>query len=162
VVALVAIAAVIASLLGASAANAYLGSAVNIELSTNTAPPGGSLNVTGQGFQPNSDVSLTLHSTPVSLGTAHTNGAGSFSQGVTIPASTTSGSHTITAVDAAGDTASASLTVTGSSGSSTPPSTGLAGTGVAVIGIGALGVVLLIGGGLMLLAGRRRKSMHTV
>ena len=34
------------------------------------------------------------------------------------------------------------------------------GTGVAVVGIGALGVVLLVGGGMMLLAGRRRTSNH--
>jgi hypothetical protein len=51
-------------------------------------------------------------------------------------------------VKVAGVSASAGTTAVGS---------GLAFTGASVIGIGALGVLLLVGGGLMLLAGRRGK-----
>jgi hypothetical protein len=43
------------------------------------------------------------------------------------------------------------------SGGTTAAGSGLAFTGASVIGIGALGGLLLVGGGLMLLAGRRRK-----
>ena len=43
------------------------------------------------------------------------------------------------------------------SGGTTAAGSGLAFTGASVIGIGALGGLLLVGGGLMLVAGRRRK-----
>ena len=36
----------------------------------------------------------------------------------------------------------------------------LSNTGVAVVGIGALGLVLLVGGAMLLLAGRRRGGAH--
>ena len=111
-------------------------------------------------FTPNSNASLSLHSAPVDLGTVTTDGSGSFSAQVTIPSSTTAGSHTIEALDTpTGDIATAGLTVTTGTGGGGGGGGGggLAGTGVAVIGIGALGLVLLVGGGLMLMAGRRRK-----
>ncbi len=137
-------------------ASAYpTGTAPKIALSTDTIPAGDSLTVTGQNFTPNSSADLSLHSSPVSLGSVTTDGNGEFSAVVTIPSDTTVGAHTIEAVDTpTGDVAVAPLTVTAGGGGTPPP---LGGTGVAVIGIGALGVVLLVGGGLMLMAGRRRK-----
>jgi hypothetical protein len=53
--------------------------------------------VTGQGFAPGQDVTLTLMSDPVVLGTAVPNSAGDFSQVVTIPAGTPLGSHQLVA-----------------------------------------------------------------
>jgi hypothetical protein len=52
----------------------------------------------------------------------------------------------------------AQITVAG--GSSSSSGGNLSSTGVAVIGIGAIGLVLLVGGALMLLAGRRRGGSH--
>jgi 5'-nucleotidase len=64
-------------------------------LSSGDVAPGGSVTVTDQGWQPDSTVDLSLHSTPVALGTATTGDDGSFSKTVTIPADTTLGVHTI-------------------------------------------------------------------
>lgn len=57
----------------------------------------------------------------------------------------------------AGTTASAPIQVAGVSASAPAASSGLAFTGTNAIGIGALGGLLLVGGGAMVFAGRRRK-----
>ena len=57
----------------------------------------------------------------------------------------------------AGTTASAPIQVAGVSASAPTASSGLAFTGTNAIGIGALGGLLLVGGGAMVFAGRRRK-----
>jgi LPXTG-motif cell wall-anchored protein len=58
-----------------------------------------------------------------------------------------------------GTTASAPLQVAGVTASApTSTSSGLAFTGTNAIGIGALGGLLLVGGGAMVFAGRRRKD----
>jgi hypothetical protein len=142
------------------AASAYPpGTGPTISTSTSTVPQGGSLTVFGDNFSPNSDAVLSLHSTPVGLGTVHTDSNGQFSAQITVPSSTTPGTHTIEALDTpTGDIASATITVTGGgTGGGGGGGGGVAETGVAVISIGALGLVLLVGGGLMLMAGRRRK-----
>lgn len=210
----------------------------SISDSPSSGPAGSSTTVSGQNFTPDSTVTLTFHSAPSSLGTAHTDASGRFSTKVTIPSDARKGHHTIFArdngsparhaqtgflvttrsgaggvtvsdptppaggsitVSGQGCTPGATITVSLDNGSTlatakadssgaysvvvTLPSGvtghhnitvngagcsgvlaidiqsgGLATTGVAVIGIGAVGVVLLVGGGLMLLAGRRRKS----
>ena len=149
-----------AASLGSTASAYPAGTAPSISVSSSTVAPGGSDTVSGTNFTPNSSVSLSLHSDPVDLGTVTTDGSGNFSAAVTIPSSTATGSHTIEALDTpTGDVATAAITVS-TSGTGTGGGGGgggLAGTGVAVIGIGALGIVLLVGGGLMLMAGRRRK-----
>jgi len=122
---------------------------------------GGSVIVTGENFTPNSNVVLTLTSVQVPLGTVHTDSNGEFTAQITIPSTEPTGQHTVEALDTpTGDVATATLTVVaggGTGGGTGGTGGGVAETGVAVIGIGALGVVLLIGGGLMLMAGRRRK-----
>lgn len=146
------------------AASAYPpGIAPTIATSVSTIPQGGSLTVTGNDFTPNGQAHLSLHSAVVDLGVVSVDANGQFSAQVTIPASESTGVHTIEGLDIpTGDVATATITVTGTGGGApggggTGGGGGLAGTGVAVIGIGALGVVLLVGGGLMLMAGRRRK-----
>ena len=57
----------------------------------------------------------------------------------------------------AGTVASAPIQVAGTSASAPAASSGLAFTGTNAIGIGALGGLLLVGGGAMVFAGRRRK-----
>lgn len=159
--ALIAVAGLViaAASLGAPASAYPAGTSPAISLSATTVPVSSSLTVFGSNFTPNKSATLTLHSTPVGLGTVAVDSKGAFSAQVTIPAGTTPGAHVIEALDVAtGDVTSAALTVTASgTGTGTGGGGGLAGTGVAVIGIGALGVVLLVGGGLMLMAGRRRK-----
>jgi hypothetical protein len=134
----------------ATAAFQVTGSATKpVSVSTTTPAPGGSLTVSGTSCTPGADITISLDGTTV-LKTTTADGTGAYSVGVTIPAGTSTGSHTIN-VEGAGCSGVEAITVTASGGG------GLAGTGVAVIGIGALGVVLLVGGGLMLLAGRRRR-----
>jgi len=111
--------------------------------------------VSGAGFAPGS-VALSLQSDPVALGSATADAAGNFSTTVTLP-SGLSGAHTIVATQGT-VTASASVTIDcPGAGGSTGGGGGLSNTGVAVVGIGALGLALLAGGGAMLLAGKRRK-----
>jgi hypothetical protein len=120
---------------------------------------GGTIVVHGQGCVPGGTVKVFFDGTLIGSGTA--NAAGRYNIKVTIPSNASPGSHTIT-VSGPGANCSGvegiSVTAPGSGGGSN--SGGLASTGVAVVGIGALGAVLLIGGGMMLLAGKRRNSKH--
>jgi hypothetical protein len=127
-----------------------------LSVTTQTPAAGGSLVLTGLGFGVNEDVSDTLHTVTYTLAGAHTDSSGGFSVTVTLPAGVT-GSHTIVSKGlTSGITASISISIGGtSSGGSS--SGGLSSTGVAVVGIAGLGTALLIGGGIMLMAGKRRK-----
>lgn len=126
-----------------------------ITLDHNQGPRGDSVKVTGTGFTPGT-ADLTFNSASVSLGSVTVDSAGNFVKTITVPGTVALGAHTVEASEAAhGEDATAPFTViaggTGGTGG------GLANTGVAVVGIAALGLVLLVGGGLMLMAGRRRK-----
>ena len=153
--------------LGAGSASAAYppGTNPSIALSKSSGLTGDSVVVTGSGFSLNSSAALSFHSTAVSLGSVSTSSTGTFTTTITVP-NVAVGPHTISATDGGtGQVASAAFAVTGQgalgSGGSGSGSGGggggLASTGVAVLGIASLGLVLLIGGGLMLLAGRRRK-----
>jgi hypothetical protein len=93
---------------------------------------------------PHADVDVSLHSTPVQLGTFPTDGTGSFTTNVTIPADTPVGAHSIvlSGTDARGRPATVTLALTvqdptalaHTGGSSAP----LALTGLLLIGVGAL------------------------
>jgi hypothetical protein len=116
---------------------------------------GGSITVSGTKCTPGATVTVKLDGS-TTLGSGTTDSSGAYSIPVTIPSSTSPGHHTISVVG--GNCAGSGvlgIEVLAPSGSGN-----LAGTGVAVVGIGAVGVVLLIGGGLMLLAGRRRAATH--
>jgi len=132
-------------------------------VSSTSVGPGGSIVLTDGGWQPDSTVDLSLHSTPVSLGTATTGDDGSFSKTITIPANTTAGAHTIeiTGTDANQQTATHSVeinvvTSTGSTvttvhtGGSTLPFTGSSTIPLVFFAL------TLVGGGLAMAARRRR------
>ena len=89
-------------------------------LGSSTVPPGGAVTVTAAGFAPNTTANMTLFSDPVSLGTTQADATGTVRATVRIPANTTAGQHTIviTGPGATGGTnqASATITVTGTSG----------------------------------------------
>ena len=61
--------------------------------STTTVRPGQPITVQSPGFSPDEQVSVTLHSTPVSLGTVRADGDGDVDAAVTIPSTTVPGSH---------------------------------------------------------------------
>jgi hypothetical protein len=117
-----------------------------VTVSDPTPPEGGSITVSGQGCTPGATISVSLDNGST-LATTTADSSGAYSVVVTLPSGVT-GHHEIT-VSGAGCSGVEAIDI---------QSGGLATTGVAVIGIGAVGVVLLVGGGLMLLAGRRRKS----
>jgi hypothetical protein len=138
----------------ASSASAYPdGTAPTLALDHNSGTVGDHVTVTGAKYLPDADVSLEFHSNPVSLGTVHTDSHGGFTTSITVP-DVALGAHSIVGSDSGNESASAAFTVVASGNSDTG---GLANTGVAVIGLSAVGAVMLTGGGLMLLAGRRRK-----
>jgi alpha-L-fucosidase len=131
-----------------------------IAVSASVAPPGGTLTVEGREFTPHGRVDLSLHSTVVELGRVMADGQGRFSTHITVPATEAPGQHLVEALDeATGDVATATITVVSApSGVAPPPSShgGLAGTGVAVLGLLVVGLVLLASGATVTSAGRRR------
>lgn len=128
-------------------------------LSTNTSTvgPGGSLLVTGSNFVPYEGITLTLHSTPVTLATTTANGSGSFSVTVTIPSDTAPGTHTILATGATGDSASTIIVVTGAISPPATVTSGLAFTGADIAAVSGVGAIALALGGMLVLASRRRR-----
>lgn len=144
---------------GTGSASAYPpGHAPTLALSVSTAGEGSTIGVQGSNYAANETVTLTLHSAVSTLGTAHTDGNGSFSTTVTLPNGVT-GQHTVVGTGATGDSASAAILITAAGTSGAGSGGGLSNTGVAVLSIGGLGVLLLLGGGIMLLAGRRSKAV---
>lgn len=140
-----------------SANAAPYATAATLSVSNQTPVEGGSFVVSLSGFRANEGITLTLGSTVLATGT--TDSSGSFSSTVTLPPGVT-GQQTIVGTGASGDTSSVTITIGAASaaGSSGGSSGGLPDTGVAVIGVGVLGVLLLIGGGFLLIAGKRRRS----
>jgi len=154
-------AALVAISLPASAAFAYgPGTTGTLALSTSTCSnaAGCSPTASGTGFQPGEPIDLSLHSTPVDLGTTTADSSGDFSTVVNIPAGTSAGTHSIVATgETSGTVATTTFTVTAAT-TSTPSSTGLPITGAdiaALVGVGAVAVAL---GGLLVLTSRRRRS----
>lgn len=125
--------------------------------------PGDTINLNGSGFAANSTVTLTLHSTPMSLGTVHTDGTGAFTDSVTIPSSLTGTSHTIVA---SSPSVTCSMGLSATKGvdavSTSKPTSGtdaLATTGFAAMTASVIAVALLAGGALLLVLGRRRRQL---
>ena len=153
---------------GAASAYTPSGGTSALTISTTTPCAGCSVTISGSGFASGEKIGITEHSKVETLGSAVALSSGSFSATVTT-ASDLTGTHEIVALGASSghravvtiDVPEASGTGTSSgSGSGSSSGGGLASTGVAVIGIGAVGVVLLAGGGVMLMAGRRRSSAN--
>lgn len=147
----------------ATPAFAYGPTAAAITSSSSAVGPGGSLTVGGSGFVPGGAITIVLHSTPVTIGGATANAAGTFSTVVTIPSDTTPGAHEIIASDDAGDTVSIALTVTGSStGIGATPATAtpdLPFTGADIAAVSGVGAIALALGGMLILTSRRRRHV---
>ena len=147
----------------ASAGAAPYVSSANCSVSRTAVPAGSTVSLSCTGFTAGGTADISLHSPAVSLGSATVGSDGSFSATLTIPSSTRPGVHHIVANESSGQPqhkrASVKITVTaaGAAGTGGAGGTGgLAFTGVAVLGIGTLGLILVIGGAVMLLIGRRR------
>ena len=176
---LVRIAAMVAISIGgvlwASPAFAYGPGATTLSTNISTVGAGGSLIVTGSGFQPGETVNLVLGCTSVTLGSTTADPQGAFSTSVTIPASTPPGNCAIIGTgNTSGRTSTTSIVVTSatttggtsnSGGTSTSGSSGggLAFTGAHIAAMAGVGAIALALGGMLLFAGRRRRvtSSHS-
>jgi len=153
----------------ASAEAPYGGNSLQLSLNTTQPCEGGSLTATVSGGKVGDSISILIHTTPVKqLGTLTLGASKSASGSFTLPAGLT-GSLEILAVDtSAGNTTSGITTAAGNvnvvkcSGvdpvTLSQPTSGvdaLAFTGVAVAAFGIVALVLLVGGGVLILAGRR-------
>ena len=147
---------IIALVAFAGPANAYPpGTLPTTSVSNQTPVAGSSVTFCGSGFQPGETVAITLGTTAQPSVVADASGA--FCTTVVLGATLT-GTQTLTATGlTSGATSSLTIRIAGASAGTTP-SGGLAFTGAAVIGIGALGGLLLIGGATLMLASRRRKA----
>ena len=127
-----------------------------VSVSNETPTAGSSVQFCGIGFQSLKTVTIGWDNGTTSP-SAVADSSGAFCSTLVLGA-TLSGTHTITARGAtSGATASATIVVAGVSASTNPATAGLAFTGAAVLGIGSLGGLLLVGGAALTLAGRRRK-----
>ena len=152
-----------------------------ISVSTQTPRMGGQLRLCGSGFHARSRVKITLDRR-IYLASFPTNSKGAFCATLKLPRRVSGGHriwandpyrHVATAwirilrpgvrvagVSVTAGTTTSDVTTSDVATSAEPTSSGeLAFTGAAGIGIGALGGLLLVGGGLMLFAGKRRKTI---
>ncbi len=156
------IAALTFAFAGSASAAPYTRAPV-LSVSTQAPTVGATVNFSGSGYLPGVVVNLTLQPGAYDLGSVTPDRSGSFSTLITLPAGV-SGSHTVVGAGAApNDTASTTLVIGVSAagggsagGGGGGGSGGLPNTGAAVIGLGALGLALSVGGALMLFAGKRR------
>jgi hypothetical protein len=161
--------------LASPASAAPYGSQPTCSVSDQTPGEGGSFTLSGSGFGANENISDVLHSVPSTLAPAATDASGNFAVTVALPMGFT-GVHTISSTGATsgrvatvtitigGTTtnAAAGTTAAGTTAAGTTAATGgLAFTGADVAGIGALAVLLLLGGVLMVFASRRRRSVNS-
>ena len=149
---------IIAVVAFAGPANAAYVTPPTVSVSNQAPAAGSSITISGSGFTPGETVTIRLDN-GTHFPSVVANASGSFSE-VLVLGVNLSGAHTITATGTtSGRTSSIKIQVGGVGASAIPNAsgTGLAFTGASVIGISALGGLLLVGGGLMLLAGRRRK-----
>lgn len=82
------------------------------QLSVSTVTAGGTLTVTGSGFDPGESVGVYLRSTPVLLATTAASNSGAISASISIPTDTALGAHQIELRGAVNGSAYAPLTVT--------------------------------------------------
>ena len=136
-------------------ANAAYVTPTTVSVSNQTPKAGSSVLFCGTGFQPGETVTIGLDN-GTTYPSAVADSSGAFCSTLVLGVT---GTQTITARGAtSGATASVTIVVAGVSANASPPAAaGLAFTGAAVLGIGSLGGLLLVGGAALVLAGRRRK-----
>jgi hypothetical protein len=143
----------------ATPAFAYGPNAPAIGTNTVAAGPGGSVTITGSSFVPGETITFVLHSTPVTLGTTTASATGSFSANLTIPSDTPPGLHTLIATGSTGDSSTTEITVTGGTATVAVATPDLPFTGADIAAVSGVGAVALAVGGMLLLAGRRRRQL---
>ena len=139
---------------------------------------GGTVDISGSGFAPGTDVDILMFSSPRRLTTVASDGAGRFTATVTIPADSDAGAHLLVAsgLDALGEVQSVSLDIDvlaatraptpnvpvaspaspSASSSAEPSPASLAATGRAFGFTLGAGLIMFMAGALMVLAERRR------
>jgi hypothetical protein len=137
-----------------------------VSSSNHSVQGGDSLTVTGSGFPASSTVQLSVHSsTPIGLGSVHTDSHGSFTDKVKIPSSITGTGHRIVASAASTSCSFDPFATSGvdavstSRGSNSTASGGTASTGFAAVTATVIALVLLGGGLLFVVIGRRRSRV---
>ena len=146
------------SLAGVSAvasAQQYPPSGPTLNLSSQSVGANRTITVSGAGWLPGSTVTITLQSTPLTLGTAQVAADGTFSATVQIPCDVTPGQHTVTGSGTGSDglphSVSAALSVD-------PCGThALAITGGSSIPYAGIAVGLILGGTVLTIGFRRRR-----
>jgi hypothetical protein len=115
-----------------------------IDLSNPSPNKGDSITVKCGGWMPDSDVTIVLHSDPVTLATVAADGSGNIDATVSIPSSVDAGAHTLelTGTDPSGTprTVTAALEVGSGGGSSLPR------TGAAIAALVGVATVLFVTG----------------
>ena len=132
----------------------------SVSSSSSTAPVGGTVTVSSDGWAPGSQVTITLDSVPVVLGTLTADANGHIQGTFTIPAGTALGAHTIvssgTDPSGAPRTLSQALTVVPAAGGPSLAFTGGSGSGrLAVAGV----IAVLLGALLVGVARKRRANV---
>ncbi|MEV8254444.1 hypothetical protein AB0O95_10825 [Rhodoglobus sp. NPDC076762] len=128
-----------------------------VSMSSQSVAAGAQLDISGSGFEKGEAVRIELHSSPTLLANVVADSGGSIARAVTIPASTTPGTHRIVLIAASGETTSADLTVTASAADAALAVTGSSSAPLWVAGIGAL-VVIALGSALLWVRGRNRTA----
>ncbi len=127
-----------------------------VSVSSNVVTAGQPVDIVGSGFPASTAVKLSIDGQ--GLGTVNTDSSGSFTATVAVPQSIGSGAHRITA-SSASETCSfdAVSQVEPTATHTSPPNAPLANTGFATLTAGTIAFLLLAGGSLLLLVGRRRR-----
>lgn len=135
-----------------------------VSVSNGTVQPGQSVNLVGSGFPADQDVALSVSSKSASLGSVRTDSEGNFATTVDIPFNIGTGDHTINAASAS-TTCSFGFGTEPAEDNRPPADTPVrhasdsgptANTGFQTLTASIIAGILLIGGGVLLLLGRRR------
>ena len=124
-----------------------------VTLSPTSPSVGSSLTVDSTGWKASTDVTITLHSTPVVLATVTTDANGNAHAVAKIPSRTASGAHTLelTGTDPAGAPRTVTAAITISAGGGSLPR-----TGAAIAALVLVGTVLFAVGAALSTARKRR------
>ena len=142
---------------GVEANTPGVGPVASSAATTDTTPaPGQKVVKVFKGFQPFEVVTLTMHSTPVALGTFEADANGVVTVEFTVPAGAAAGTHTLVLSGDAGTYFQEAITVAAGTAVTEASSNGLAYTGADVAVPLALGGGLLALGGGALVVSRRR------
>ncbi|WP_137844282.1 cutinase family protein [Microbacterium sp. 2FI] len=133
------------------------GAGPSLQLSATSVTRGGSLTITGSGFDAGDVLEIWIRSTPVLLGSSTADADGSFTATVTIPLAIEAGSHTIAVVY--GDAESTTPVTVIDPSASAAGGEELSGTGGEVpMGVVIGGLALLAGGILLLVVRGTRRA----